>query len=368
MKISRVSVHRYCLPLRATWQTAAGGLCERQGWLLRLATNHNAFGYGDCAVLPSSGTESATAAQGALRALLPRLLGRSAQDALATLECADHCVTPAARCAVESALLDLLAQEAGLPLATYLCDPRPAAMPPGPPPAVRLNAALGGLGLSRDEEILAACSEGFQVLKFKLGVTAIEHEIDRLRQIAALLPSGVALRLDANRAWRFDDALRFLHACADLPVEMIEEPLTAPDLAQLQRLQAGTSISIGLDESTAHFSLATLLQRRTVHRLVIKPARAGGLLPALALAQRATNGGLDCVVTSSLDSACGLRAAAHLAAALDNRLAHGLATCHWFTRDTGATPSIVDAELRLGHSTGLGFLPDIERLFSPIDE
>jgi L-alanine-DL-glutamate epimerase-like enolase superfamily enzyme len=82
------------------------------------------------------------------------------------------------------------------------------------------------------------------------------------------------------------------------------------------------------------------------------------LLPALSLARRAAAAGMQCVVTSSIDSACGVLAAAHLAAALDNGLAHGLATSSWLTADTGTPPTITNGRLALPDTPGLGFVAD----------
>jgi L-alanine-DL-glutamate epimerase-like enolase superfamily enzyme len=67
---------------------------------------------------------------------------------------------------------------------------------------------------------------------------------------------------------------------------------------------------------------------------------------------------MQCVVTSSIDSACGVLAAAHLAAALDNGLAHGLATSSWLTADTGTPPTITNGRLALPDTPGLGFVAD----------
>ena len=103
-----------------------------------------------------------------------------------------------------------------------------------------------------------------------------------------------------------------------------------------------------------------------MRRLVIKPTRAGGLLPALDLARRAASVGLECIVTSSIESTCGVTAAAHLAAAIDTQLAHGLATSSWLGSDTGAAPAIVAGRLMLPRTAGLGFMPGEEIAFAAV--
>ena len=122
--------------------------------------------------------------------------------------------------------------------------------------------------------------------------------------LCATLPAGVALRLDANTAWSAADAERFLAACLALPIDGIEEPLRSPDLATLHRLQAMVPFPLAIDEST-QLVTCEFWQAPPVRRLVIKPARHGGLLASVELGLRAQAAGLECIVTASLESACG---------------------------------------------------------------
>ncbi len=368
MKLAAASVHPYRLPLRSPWLTAGASVDERCGWLLCLQDDSGRRAYGDCAPLPGSGGENAPAAAQALRSLLPPLIGLTARAALERLGPDGDCPTPVARCAVETALLDLLAQGSRMPLAAYLSGTRLRHQTcSAPPPPVRINAACGSLCNFRARDIRAACNAGFAILKVKVGVLAIDDEVGLLQQIATVLPPGCRLRLDANRAWPDAAATRFLQACAKLPIEMLEEPLAAPDIDRLQALQDSTTIAIAVDESIRHLDGEALVGRRAVRRLVLKPPRHGGLLPTLALARHASNAGVECIITSSLDSACGITAAAHVAAALDNGLAHGLATSAWLHEDTGSSPRIGRGLLLLDASPGLGFVPERQRRFLPLD-
>ncbi|MCM8612171.1 o-succinylbenzoate synthase [Accumulibacter sp.] len=368
MKVAAASVHPYRLPLRSPWLTAGASVGERCGWLLCLQDDSGRRGYGDCAPLPGSGGENAPAAAQALRSLLPPLIGLTAPAALERLDPHGDCPTPVARCAVETALLDLLAQGSGMPLAVYLGGTRQRhEMGSAPPPPVRISAACGSLRNLRATDVRAACNAGFAILKLKVGVLTIDDEVARLQRVATVLPPGCRLRLDANRAWSDAAAARFLQDCANLPIEMLEEPLAAPDIDRLQALQDSTAIAIAVDESIGHLDSESLVERRAVRRLVIKPPRHGGLLPAFALARHASHAGVECIITSSLDSACGITAAAHVAAALDNGLAHGLATSTWLQEDTGSPPRIGRGLLLLDASEGLGFVPDAQRRFLPIE-
>ena len=303
----------YCLPLRQPWQTSQGSLSERRGSLLRLRTADGLTGWGDCAQLPEFGIDEAAA-----RAL-----------------------------AEECAQLDLAAQRAGLPLGSWLAG-RPL------PESVAVNAALGPISTATPEAIADALAAGYRILKFKVGSAPLATEITVLASICAALPPDVLLRLDANGAWGEADAGRFLLACRPLPVEGVEEPLQAPDAATLRRLQALVAFPLALDEAR-HLIDGAFWQDPPVRRLIVKPARCGGLLSSVELALRARAAGVECVVTSGLESACGLSACAHLAAVIAPDACHGLATAGWLTIDTGTPPVISGGRMHLPQAAGLGF-------------
>jgi len=103
-----------------------------------------------------------------------------------------------------------------------------------------------------------------------------------------------------------------------------------------------------------------LIRSGAVRRLVLKPMALGGLQSAMNIAQQAQQVGMDCVVTSVLESAAGIWAASQLAAAIDPMfpgLAHGLATSHWLSQNTGRPPTIIDAKITLPITAGSGFQP-----------
>ena len=151
MKIRAVRLHRYCLPLRSEWATAAGSFSRREGWLLQLESNDGRYGYGDCAPLIGTGTESPADALAALRIYDGQLVGIEIDEAITALPTAFGNRAPAARCAVETALLDLLAQAANLPLGDYLRGTAGKR-------EISVNAALGALLQANEYAILRACA------------------------------------------------------------------------------------------------------------------------------------------------------------------------------------------------------------------
>ncbi len=305
----------YCLPLRQPWQTSRGTLNERRGQLLRLTDADGRTGWGDCAPLPEFGIDDAAA-----RAF-----------------------------AEESATLDLAAQRAGLPLNAWLSGRGPVA-------SVAVNANFGPIFTVDRKRLAQAAAAGYTVVKLKVGIAPLADEIAALQQLAATLPPALSLRLDANRAWPLAAARNFIAACAGLPIDGLEEPLAAPTPAQLASLQTAAAFPLAIDEST-HLLDAHFFRHPPVRRLVLKPARHGGLLASSELALRAHASGLEVIVTSALESACGIATLAHLAAAVAPNAVHGLATGDWLLNDVSQPPRIVDGRMHLPEGKGSGFAP-----------
>jgi len=345
--IRDAALSAYCLALRRPWCCAQGMLSERRGWLVRLTTTEGISGFGECAPLPASGTEDAVSARQCLQEALQRCLGGDPLALLVRLgRWRDR---PAARCAVETALLDVLARHAVLPLARWL-NPKASRR-------VRVNAAVGAIDAGLASRVTQAIAEGFRVLKLKLGVQDLDTELRRLCRLSGSLPPGVSLRLDANRAWGEDQALEAVRTLIRLPIESLEEPLRVPGAARLRRLQGMVPWPIALDESLRPGSASAWLAADPVRRVILKPMVQGGVLCAFEFAQQAQRRGLECVVTTTLDGAAGVAAASHLAAALGPGGTHGLGTGAWLRRDLGAGPAIERAQMRLCGAQGLGFFP-----------
>lgn len=315
MKIIAADWLPYCLPLNRPWQSSQGILSERNGRLLRLKTDDGRIGWGDSAPLPEFGISEADATN----------------------------------FAEELAHLDLISQKAGLPLNSWLSGKAPRK-------SAAVNANLGGIFSISDEIVAAALEHDFSVLKIKVGIGQWQDEIARLQQLSNGLPPSARFRLDANLAWSDTEAGQFLMACAELPIESLEEPLRAPSQKALSKLQNAVSFPIAIDESI-HLIDRNFFCHPPVKRLILKPARFGGLLATMETALRAQNSGIECIVTSSLESNCGLLACAHLAATIAPQAIHGLGTAGWYSENTSENLQLHADHILLPSTAGLGFFP-----------
>jgi L-alanine-DL-glutamate epimerase-like enolase superfamily enzyme len=166
------------------------------------------------------------------------------------------------------------------------------------------------------ERAREAVAAGHEILKIKLG-----HDIDedraRLAAVAETAPEA-RLRLDANQGWLPEQAIEIITGFeADgLPVELVEQPVAAGDLAGLARVTAAVSLPIMADEAVWSAADAQrLIEARACDLLNIKLAKTGGLRGAIEVAEAARLAGIDCMLGAMMEPRISITAAAHLALA-----------------------------------------------------
>lgn len=359
MKLARARITALRVPLRAPLTTAHGRIPAREGALLELEAHGGVRGAGEALPLPGFGLERPDEAVHALLAACRSLVGGEHASPEAALEAAaGHlAAAPAARAALETALLDLEAGEAGVPLAARIAERTGAAVLPRIATG-RLVAAIGCSAAAAEAQ--RACAAGYRTLKLKLGAGDFARERERVVAVRAAAGPDVALRLDANGGWNEADAARHIDALADLDVELLEQPVPAHEVDALARLRRGAPFAIAADEAVRDEATAVrLLDAGAVDVLVLKPAAVGGPGAAVRIAARARAAGIEVLVTSFLDSALGRTLALHLAAALPaSRYAAGLASGGLLDDDLAEAAAPRDGALEVPRAPGLGVAPE----------
>ena len=305
----RFQFRRYRLPLRVAVRTAHGPWAERKGVVVRLEDEDGAVGYGEAAVIPWFGTETADEAEAVCREL-----GATIDDArLASVPARMGCL----RNAIASARLEV-GQVSDLPPTTRREKGQVKDL------TYLSVAAFLPAGQAALAEIAPKAEAGFRVFKWKVGVGDAADERVLLDDVCAALPSGAKLRLDANGAWDRRTAERWLECCAERPVEFVEQPCFAPPggasqgtalLKRCEDLLRGLAESfptpIALDESlVGEGDVERWLAAGWRGIFVIKPSLLGDAAAVLAKLAPAK---ADVVFSSALETAVGARAALRLA-------------------------------------------------------
>lgn len=254
--------------------------------LLRAVDRDGRVGFGECSPLPGRSPDALDACARAL-------------ETAATPDEIDPAL-PAARFALETALLDLAAQAAGTSVAACLGPPSVAELP------CSAVVAADGAGAPR----------GVHTYKVKIGRAPLDAELAALARLRADHAAHlIDLRLDLNRAWTGAQAAALLSRLAPLAPALVEEPCSASDLLALP---APPPVPIALDESVRDQPDATCaaLDRGLVRALVLKPAVLGGASACAAWAERARAAGAVPLISHLFDGPVALAACAELALAL----------------------------------------------------
>ncbi len=209
---------------------------------------------------------------------------------------------PAARFAIETALLGALAQSRRTSIA-------------GLWGAVARDPLHSAVVVDDEAEARAAVARGARCLKIKA-----DHP-DRVLRIAAAVP-GVRLRVDANRAWPRAETERWLGLLAALPIEFVEEPC----LDAHQLLTRSLPCRIALDESLITLDpgeVAVALTSPGLAALILKPTLLGGFARCHELAALARRHDVAAIVTHTLEGPIGTAACGELAHLIRSTVPNG---------------------------------------------
>ncbi|NIQ03670.1 MAG: dipeptide epimerase, partial [Nitrospinaceae bacterium] len=91
-------------------------------------------------------------------------------------------------------------------------------------------------------------ADGFRILKLKGGNNP-EEDARRLIKVAEELGDGIRLRFDANQGYSRSQALEFLKAVEDIPLELLEQPTGKEDNASLGHIASNSTVPVMADES-----------------------------------------------------------------------------------------------------------------------
>lgn len=363
MRIVAARITPVRLALQSPLATGHGTIAAREGAVVALEESGGARGHGEALPLPGFGLESPDEARAGVTRLAERLIGAEGDDPEALLAplAREAAATPSARAALDVALHDLAARRDALPLAAWLAKRGGGDAAARMPVAKLVAAATDGAAATQAR---AAVRAGFATLKLKLGAADFASDLRRVAAVREAVGDGVALRLDANGAWREADARTYLAALAGFGIELLEQPVPARQVAALARLRARSLFPIAADEALCGARAAeALLAAGAADVWVLKPAALGGLAAATRIAALAASADVGVLVTSFLDSALGVSAALHLAASLPGDApACGLATGELLAADLASGPEPADGALAVPAGPGLGVAPGPEAL------
>jgi len=219
-------------------------------------------------------------------------------------------IDPPAMAALDMALWDLLAKQAGLPLYRLLGLPNRAV-----PTSVTIGINPPEVTRERVPDILRRT--GAKCLKIKLGSPeGREHDKAHFSAAAeAAAPLRTKLRVDANGGWTVAEALMMDSWLSERGVDYIEQPLAASQESDLLGL-TGRKLPIFLDES-CRYSTDIPAWGHLTDGINLKLMKCGGITEALRIVATARAFGLKTMIGCMSESSVAIAAGAALSALFD---------------------------------------------------
>lgn len=205
--------------------------------------------------------------------------------------------------------------------------------------AIRIN---GLIWMGSQKEMIRRISHkleaGFTCLKMKIGAIDFEKEYSLLQNLrSSFSVKELELRVDANGAFGFEDAISKMDKLASLDIHSIEQPIKAEKWDEMSALCARNLLPVALDEELIGIhdtqTRQQLLSYISPQYIILKPSLIGGFKSSSEWIHLAEEHKVGWWVTSALESNIGLNAIAQWVYLKRNLLPQGLGTGQVFVNN-----------------------------------
>jgi o-succinylbenzoate synthase len=315
-------------------RTSRGRMKEKVSWFVKIWSSEDpsCFGLGECGPLPGLSIDDRPDFEEVLKRCLQKLT-----DSTQSVDTIVPPGFPAIRFGIETALLDLKYGGERLIFDNSFFK--------GTPIPINGLVWMGDMD-SMLQQVSMKIEKGFRCIKIKVGGLNFEKECDILQYIRSkYYRENISIRLDANGAFKPEEALYKLNELSRFTIHSIEQPVK-PGLDLMPELCRKSPIPIALDEELIGVESTTekikLLDRIKPAFIILKPTLHGGLKACeewIALAEERQIGWW---MTSALESNIGLNAICQFTANYPVTLPHGLGTGQLY-EDNFESPLVVNA-------------------------
>ena len=320
----KVTVSERVLHFKQPAGTSRGVYTTRKSWFVHLYDGEQE-GVGECAPLPDLSCDAIPNYGEVLQGFCDDVCrtGQIDYEALRPY--------PSMLFGLETALLDLRSQESGVLFDTAFSRGE-------------VGIPINGLvWMGSYEEMLQRMEEklekGFGCVKLKIGAIDFERELDLVKRIRQRFSfHDVELRLDANGAFPYEEALYKLELLSQYAIHSIEQPIRQKQWAFMAELCRESPLPIALDEELIGVNdpemKSHMLGIIKPRYIVLKPSLHGGMAGCREWIAAAKEMGIGSWITSALESNIGLNAIAQFTSDVYGdhiRMPQGLGTGQLFT-------------------------------------
>lgn len=216
----------------------------------------------------------------------------------------------AAKSAVEMSIYDLISKWLKVPARSLLGgDAKP-----------RMTSLTIPIGSVKEnlELLYKYQKSGAKIIKVKVGKD-IEHDTERITEIAKNLDSNVVFFADANQGYNLGRAIKMAEVLSRNGAVFFEQPMKRNDLFGLKDLRKKSGLPIMLDESiSSSMDVVNAIRIGSADMINVKLSKSGGIRNAIKALTVAQAAGLDAMVGCMLESKLGIAASLTVANSLSN--------------------------------------------------
>lgn len=296
----KINIEERMLHFKQPAGTSRGVYTERRIWLVRVSDgNHE--GVGECAPLPDLSCDDIPNYAEMLRRFCDGVEQTGEIDYEAMRD------YPSMLFGLETALLALNANPSHLLFDTPFSRGEVG---------IPINGLVWmGTYEEMSQRIEEKLRQGFRCVKLKIGAINFDAELDLLKRIRERFgPRELQLRVDANGAFGYDEALYKLELLSQYALHSIEQPIKARQWAAMAELCREAPLAIALDEELIGVNdpgqkrqMLNIIRPRYI---ILKPSLHGGMMGCREWISIARDMGIGTWITSALESNIGLMAIA----------------------------------------------------------
>jgi L-alanine-DL-glutamate epimerase-like enolase superfamily enzyme len=311
MKITKIETMIIEIPVENPYVFSHGVLKAFSNVIVLIYTDEDIVGIGESSYVPGGGVSEETPESTKPvidKYLAPAIIGDDPFDIESIHQKMDAIIPRnlIAKCGIDLGLWDLIGKALNLPAYKLLGGEVN--------PKIHCTYTLSiDTPQNMAEQAFFRKKQGYKTLVAKIGRDP-NTDIDRLMAVREAVGAQINIRLDANEAYRPDQAIRIIRKMEKYEPEFVEEPVKRWDLDGMAKVTKAVDVPISSDESnTSIESAARLLRKGAADILNIKISKNGGLFKSKKIAALAEAHGIPCIVGGANTYEIGRQACRHFA-------------------------------------------------------
>ncbi len=291
--VDSIQLFHLRMPFRRKDSHALAERSQTSNIIVKITSREGVIGWGE--TIPRTyltGESVESAAEFIEEKLAPEITGRGfaqmqdIKEAVASLiDSCDRARSTAALCGVELALLDAAGKAFNLSAGDILGDIVTN--------RIYYTAPIDAASMKKvKKRTWLFRLAGFRDFKVKVGTGDDLAVVRTVRKIAG--PRAL-IRLDANCAWKPDEAIRNLREMSHLNISSIEQPVAADDIEGMRRVRRESGVRVMVDESMCTMEDARRLAEAGACDIFnVRLAKCGGMLACRRIIDFARENGIRC--------------------------------------------------------------------------